>query len=456
MRKGFYFIGLALFAIVISAAIQSPDEPQFVKGELLVKFSSGVTTQAIEASISQLGAQSVEEMSAIGVRKLKIVTTQSVKDAVQKFSELPNVVYAEPNYIYHTLNTPNDPSFGKLWGMHNTGQTGGLEDADIDAPEAWDITTGSDQVIIGVIDTGVDYKHADLAANIYTNPGEDAWTIPGDPSSGNGVDDDGNGKIDDWKGWNFISDSNNPMDDNMHGTHVSGTIGAVGANNVGVVGVNWTVRIMPLKFLGSDGSGDTDDAIKAIIYATDMGAKVLSNSWGGGGYSSALEDAIKYANDHGVLFVAAAGNDGVNTDITPNYPSNYDVANIISVAASDHSDQRALWGSGGGGGDGCGLVCSKAVAATPGSNYGPKTVDLAAPGKDIYSTVPGGYSSLSGTSMATPHVAGAAGLLLAKSPDMTAQQIKDRLISTVDVLPAFENIVVSGGRLNVANALQGL
>ncbi len=455
MRKGFYFIGLVLFTLAISAALQSPSEPEFVKGELLVKFSPGVTTQAIATSISQLGAQSVEEISAIGVQKIKIATTQSVNEAADKFRALSNVVYAEPNYIYHAFNTPNDPSFNNLWGLNNTGQTGGLEDADIDAPEAWDITTGSDQVIIGVIDTGADYKHSDLEANIYTNSGEDAWTNPDDPSSGNGIDDDGNGKVDDWKGWNFISDSNNPMDDNMHGTHVSGTIGAVGNNNVGVAGVNWTVKIMPLKFLGSDGSGNTDDAIKAIIYATDMGAKVLSNSWGGGGYSSALEDAIKYANDHGVLFVAAAGNDGVNNDITPSYPANYEVANVISVAASDHSDQRALWGIGGGG-DGCGLTCNKAVAATPGSNYGPKTVDLAAPGKDIYSTVPGGYSSLSGTSMATPHVSGAAGLLLAKSPNMTAQQIKDRLISTVDVLPDFENIVVSGGRLNVANALQGL
>jgi len=453
MRKGLYLIGLAIFTIILSAALKSPTpNVQFVKGEVLVKFRPGVAAQAIEATLASVGAQTIDVFAAIGVRHLKIVSAKKVQDVVEQLNAATNVEYAEPNYQYHALLTPNDPSFNKLWGMENTGQTGGLEGADISATEAWDVTTGSDEVIIGVIDTGVDYKHEDLAENIYTNPGEDAWVIPNDPTSGNGFDDDGNGKVDDYKGWNFVNDTNDPYDDNMHGTHVSGTIGAIGNNGKGVVGVNWHVKIMPLKFLAADGVGDTDDAIKAIIYATDMGAKILSNSWGGGAYSKALEDAIKYANDHGVLFVAAAGNDGVNTDEVPNYPSNYDVPNVISVAASDHGDQRALWG-GGGGGDDCGFTCSSAMAATPGSNYGPNTVDLAAPGKDVYSTVPGGYRSLSGTSMATPHVAGAAGLLLAKNPALTYLQIRDILFSTVDELSSFQNITVTGGRLNLAAAL---
>ena len=453
MRKGLYIIGLAVFTLIISAALQSPQGPEYVEGELLIKFSETVTAQAIESTLAQAGAQTVEIFSAIGVRHIKLAPSQSVEDAVKQFSALPNVEYAEPNYIYHTHAVPNDPSFGDLWGLQNTGQTGGLEGADISAVEAWDITTGSDQVIIGVIDTGIDYKHPDLSANIYTNPGEDAWAIPNDPTSGNGFDDDGNGYVDDWKGWDFISNDNDPYDDNMHGTHCAGTIGAVGNNATGVVGVNWTVKLMPLKFLDSSGSGDTADAIKAITYATDMGAHILSNSWGGGGYSASLEDAIKYANDHGVLFVAAAGNDGTNNDTTPHYPSNYDVPNVIAVAASDDSDQRALWG-GGGGGDDCGFLCSSAMAVTPGSNYGPKTVDLAAPGKGILSTVPGGYNTLSGTSMATPHVAGAAGLILAKTPNLSVTELKARILDNVDVLPAFENIVLSGGRLNVAKALQ--
>ena len=456
MRKGLYVIGLAVLTFVLSAAFNSPGSPEYVKGEVLVKFKSEVSTQAVQALLADVGAQTIETISAIGVRHLRISEQMNVQEVVDKLNAAPGVEYAEPNYIYRAFLQPNDPSFHQLWGLENSGQTGGLEGADISALEAWDITTGSEEVIIGVIDTGVDYKHEDLADNIYTNPGEDAWAIPNDPTSGNGVDDDGNGKIDDYKGWNFVNDTNDPYDDNMHGTHVSGTIGAVGNNGKGVVGVNWHVKIMPLKFLAADGQGDTGDAVKAIIYAADMGAKILNNSWGGGGYSRTLEDAIKYANERGVLFVAAAGNEGVNTDNVPNYPSNYEVPNVISVAASDHGDQRAMWGDGGGGGDDCGIICSSAQAVTPGSNYGPKTVDLAAPGKEIYSTVPGGYRTLSGTSMATPHVVGAAGLLLAKDPSLTHLQVKERLLSTVDKLSSFQNIVVTGGRLNVAAALAGL
>ncbi|OGC08963.1 hypothetical protein A2V82_16300 [candidate division KSB1 bacterium RBG_16_48_16] len=453
MKKGFYVIGLAIFVLILTSALQTPDKIAYVEGEVLVKFRPSASAQAVSSAASSVEATDVSQILNTDFRKIKFAKTRQVESAVQTLQSLPEVEYAEPNYIYYALNTPNDPSFGELWGLENTGQSGGLAGADISAVQAWDVTTGSDQVVVGIVDTGIDYQHEDLAANIYKNPGEDAWANPNDPTSGNGIDDDGNGKVDDWMGWNFIDETNIAKDDNMHGTHVAGTVGAVGSNGKGVVGINWKVKLVPLKFLDYEGSGTTEDAIEAIIYAADLGAKVLNNSWGGGAYSQALLDAIKYANEKGVLFVVAAGNDGTNNDVTPTYPANYNVENVVSVAASDRADQRALWGSGGDGGDDCGFNCSSAMAATPGSNYGPKTVHLAAPGKEIYSSVPGGYRTLSGTSMATPHVVGAVALLLARNPSLTAVQLKQVLMNSVDVLPAFEKTVISGGRLNVAAAL---
>ncbi|MBN1559200.1 S8 family serine peptidase [candidate division KSB1 bacterium] len=456
MRKGLYFIGLAVLTIIISAAVNQPKAPEYVEGELLVKFSTAITAQDVNSAMVQIGAEAVERLPFVDVYHLKITTAKSVKKAVEEFSALPNVIYAEPNYIYTTMVIPNDPKFNDLWAMLNSGQTGGLAGADISATTAWDLATGSTEVLVGVIDTGIDYTHADLASNIYTNPAEDAWSNPNDPSTGDHVDNDGNGKVDDWKGWNFVDNSNDAYDDNMHGTHCAGSIGAVGNNGVGVVGVNWNVKMVPLKFLDSNGSGSSADAIKAIEYATALGVHVMSNSWGGGGFSQAMEDAIQKASDRGILFVAAAGNDGTDNDAIPHYPSNYEVANVVAVAASDHGDKRALWGSSGGD-DGCGFVCSNAVAAVPGSNYGKTTVDIAAPGKNILSTVPGNsYASLSGTSMAAPHIAGAAALLLSVKPDLTIDGLKTALFSTVDPLDDFTNKIVTGGRLNLRTAVESV
>ena len=455
MRKGLYFIGLAVLAILISAAIQQPAAPEFVEGELLVKFSDGLSAQDVDAAMARIGAQTIEQLSFVDVHHLKITSDKSVEKAVEEFAALPNVVYAEPNYIYTTQVTPNDPRFPELWALENTGQTGGLAGADISATAAWELTTGSEEVIVGVIDTGIDYTHEDLAANIYTNPGEDAWANPNDPSSGDGEDNDGNGFVDDWKGWNFVSNSNNPYDDNMHGTHCAGSIGAVGNNGVGVVGVNWRVKLVPIKFLDSRGSGSSANAIKAIEYADSLGVHIMSNSWGGGAFSQSMENAIKEANKDGILFVAAAGNDGTDNDAIDHYPSNYTVENVVAIAASDHSDNRALWG--GGVDDGCGFVCSNAVAATPGSNYGKTTVDLAAPGKNILSTVPGNsYATLSGTSMAAPHVAGVAALLLSVDPNLTVSELKTALFTTVDVLDDFTNKVATNGRVNAHAAVQSV
>lgn len=363
-------------------------------------------------------------------RVIKVPRGQ-VLEKVKEYKKRNDVVYAEPNYIVHVDLIPNDPDFSKLWGLHNTGQTGGTADADIDGPEAWDIQTGSNDVLIAVIDTGVDYNHVDLANNMWVNPGE----IPD-----NGVDDDVNGFIDDVRGWDFYNNDNDPFDDHGHGTHVSGTIGAVGNSGVGVVGVNWNVKIIPIKFLSSGGSGTTAGATDAIRYATKMGVYVTSNSWGGGGYSQALKDAIVEANYAGILFVAAAGNSNSDNDATPHYPSSYDVPNVVAVAATDHNDQRASF-----------------------SNYGATSVDLGAPGVDVFSTVPtgscslcdpSGYKYLSGTSMATPHVSGVVGLIKAQFPALTSDDIKSRLLGTVDPIPSLVGITVTGGRVNAYNSLE--
>ncbi|MEL0589779.1 MAG: S8 family serine peptidase, partial [Planktothrix rubescens PR221] len=276
-----------------------------------------------------------------------------------------------------------------------------------------------------MIDTGVDYNHPDLSANIWTNPGEIA---------GDGIDNDSNGYIDDVRGWDFAYNDNNPMDVHGHGTHVSGTIAGKGNNGVGVTGVAWNAKIMPLKMFDDTGLGGyTSNAILAINYATAKGVKLTNNSWGGGGYSQALSDAINTAGQQGALFIASAGNSSLNTDITPAYPASYNLSNIISVASTTRTDGLSSF-----------------------SNYGATTVDLGAPGSDIYSTLPNSsYGTYSGTSMASPHVTGAAALLWSQNPTWTAQQVKNKLMQTTDPISALSGKTVTGGRLNINNALAG-
>ncbi len=337
----------------------------------------------------------------------------------------------EPDLPIQVQKTPNDPSLWRLYGLNNYGQSGGTTDADLDAPEAWDITTGSRDVVIGVIDSGVDINHPDLAANIWVNPGE---------TPNNGIDDDGNGFIDDVNGWDFYDNDNTPNDGNGHGTHVAGTIGAVGNNNSGIAGVNWEVSILPLRFLGDDGSGWTSDAVAAVNYATmlkrDFGINVAAtnNSWGGGGYSRTLDRAIESANDQGIMFVAAAGNQGSNNDTNPSYPTNYDAPNVISVAALNRNDNLASF-----------------------SNYGTTTVDVGAPGVSIYSTLPGNsYGSFSGTSMAAPHVTGIVGLLNAAKPGISITEVTNAILGTVDTVQSLQGKTASGGRVNAAAALTSI
>ncbi|MCK4886310.1 MAG: S8 family serine peptidase, partial [Planctomycetes bacterium] len=342
--------------------------------------------------LSSVGGGNIKRNFNI-VPGLSVVTLpagMTVEEALQQFNGADGILYAQPNYEVKAISTfPDDPRFDDLWGMHNTGQTGGTADADIDAPEAWDISTGSSEIIVAVIDTGVGYTHPDLAANMWVNEAEKNGTP--------GVDDDGNGYVDDIYGYDFCNYDGDPMDDHYHGTHCAGTIGGIGNNSEGVAGVNWNVRIMALKFLSASGGGWTDDAIKCIEYSTLMGANLSSNSWGGDSYSQGLKDAIDAAGAAGMLFAAAAGNDNEDTDVHPHYPSSYDCESIISVMATDHSDNKA------------GFSC-----------WGPVSVDLGAPGVDILSCqLGGGYKYASGTSMATPHVAGACALIWSMNPAMS-------------------------------------
>lgn len=344
------------------------------------------------------------------------VPSKSKGELLQMIKELkkdPAVVYAEPDYVLKALDTtPNDTYYSNLYGMQK-----------IQAQKAWDYVKGSNSVVIGVIDTGIDYNHVDLVNNIWTNPGEIA---------NNNIDDDNNGYIDDIHGWNFVNNTKNSIDDNSHGSHCAGTIGAQGNNGIGVVGVNWNVKLVSLKFLDSSGRGSTSNAISAINYARTMNFPILNNSWGGGSYSQALYDAI---NLYQGLFVAAAGNNyGNDNDVSPHYPSSYNCNNIIAVANTDSNDNLSS-----------------------SSNYGYNSVDLSAPGTSIYSTVlNNSYGNKSGTSMATPHVAGAAGLIKAYNPNLTTAQIKNIILSNVDVVQSLSNKVNTGGRLNVFKCIQSL
>ncbi len=364
----------------------------------------------------------------IGVLKKKNNNNTPIEEIFQILQRTENVRRVELDTIVTTEAIPNDTDFSQLWGMHNTSQTGGTTDADIDAPEAWDLATGSPNIIVAVIDTGVDYTHPDLSPNMWINTGEIA---------GNGIDDEGNGYIDDIYGIDMVNDDTDPMDDHYHGTHCAGTIGAKGNDGYGVAGVNWDVKIMALKFLNSSGSGATSDAVTCMDYVIDMKQRghnivVTSNSWGGGGFIQTMLDAINTAGQNGILFVAAAGNNSTDTDQTTYYPQGYDSPYVISVAATDHTDQLASF-----------------------SNYGLTTVDLAAPGVSIRSTSPGSsFRSLNGTSMAAPHVSGAVALLASLFPNDTPAERKDRILNYVDLIPAMDGICVTGGRLNLFKSIQ--
>ena len=383
------------------------DGRQAVANEVLVKFHGSATPAGIAQAEQDEDIDSDEEVGGIGVR-LFHSRSKDVATLLAELKKRGDVVYVEPNYIMHAALLPNDPSFSSLWGLRNTGQVingvAGTPGADISATSAWDISTGSRANVVAVIDTGVDYNHPDLAANVWSAPSAFTVTI----GSLNITCPAGS------HGFNAITNTCDPLDDNNHGSHVSGTIGAVGNNGVGVVGVNWTASIMGSKFLNSAGSGTTANAINAIeftiqakqIFGANANVRVLSNSWGGGGFSQALLDEINKANTNNMLFAAAAGNNSSNNDTTPFYPADYNAPNVVAVAATNNQDQLASF-----------------------SNFGRNTVHLGAPGVDVLSTTTNNtYSTFSGTSMATPHVAGGVALTLSAQPWLRGQ------VSTVEAV----------------------
>lgn len=416
----------------------------YVANEVLVKFKTGVAEDARAAALARISGSVKERihtkaMEQFGDKEglLLVHTPLAALEAIGRLNGAAEIEYVEPNYIYQHQATSNDPYYtnGSLWGMYGSSTTPANQYGS-HAGVAWaNNKTGSSTVVIGVIDEGVMHSHPDLQANIWTNPGE----IPG-----NGIDDDGNGYIDDVYGWDFDGNDNSTYDGSQddHGTHVAGTIGAVGGNGAGVAGVVWNVKMITAKFLGRNG-GTTSNAVKSVDYMTDLKSRHglhlvgTNNSWGGGGYSQALYDAIERANKANILFMAAAGNgggDGVgdDNDVTPSYPASYANDNIISVASITSSGAKSGF-----------------------SNYGATSVDLGAPGSGIYSTLPSksgaaSYGSYSGTSMATPHVAGAAALYAASNPTANAASIKNAIMSSTLPTASLSGKCVSGGRLNVS------
>lgn len=420
---------LALSLITFGAMNSHAADIEAVPGEYVVKLKHNMR-------VSDIGTLLNSEVKSIIPEDNLVVVKRSIIErsdwTIKSLQQIDLVEYAEPNFIYRILKTPNDPNFGKLWGLKNIGQSdvraAGVAGVDIEAEKAWDITTGSEKTLVAVIDTGIDYTHPDLKENLWVNSAE----MNGQP----GIDDDENGIVDDIYGANFANakaPTGDPKDDHSHGTHCAGTIGARGDDGVGVTGVAWNVKLMGVKFLSASGGGTLEGAIKAIDYATKMGAKIFSNSWGGGGESQALKEAIQRANAAGVLFIAAAGNNSSNNDTTPNFPSNYPVANVLAVAANDNQGKLASF-----------------------SNYGKKTVHVAAPGVNVYSSVlNGSYGMKSGTSMATPHVSGIAALIASAEPNLTAVEIKERIIKTARPLASVKDKVSSRGMASAYAALTG-
>jgi thermitase len=435
-------IGLGMVLGTAHASKLQSETPAYVPGELIVKFKNLKSTKSLD------GLEISKHISK-NIAVVKFNEKSSIDSLISRLKQNPNVEYAEPNYIVKAIQTTksiwenlnsintNDPKFNNLWGLVNTGNnepagsrgnssSSGVAGADINAIKAWGITKGSKAIKIAIIDTGVDYNHPDLKANMWTNTAEANGIA--------GVDDDGNGYIDDIHGYDFANKDGDPMDGNGHGTHCAGTIAAVHDNGIGIAGVMGEAEIVGVKFLTDQGSGSSADAIAAIDYATKIGVDIMSNSWGGGGYSQALKDSIVAANRAGIIFTAAAGNSATDNNTSPHYPSNYEVDNVISVAAHNYNDELASF-----------------------SCYGSNTVHVSAPGRNILSTVPNNsYDVYSGTSMATPHVTGVVGLYLAHNGTTDPKDLRDKLMESSVYGAAYGKKTISGGRVDAFNFLTGV
>ena len=399
-------------------------------GRLIIQYDDELPIG--DSLLESLGGTIIQELPNIHGAVVDLVNpAKNIMTDITRWTANEAIVYAQPDYkLKLQQNFPNDTSFPMQWGLHNTGQSNGTPDADIDAPEAWDVFTGSQQVVVASLDTGIDYTHPELSAQMWVNSGE----IPGD-----GIDNDANGYVDDIHGIDTVNNDSDPMDDNYHGTHTAGIFGAIGNNGAGLAGVNWDVGIMAIKFLDEEGDGATSDVIEALNYITMMKTRsidpvnvvVTNSSWGGTGFSALLHDAISASIDAGILFVTAAGNDSKNNDQIEFYPSTFNHDGIISVAATTRTDNLADF-----------------------SNYGSTTVDLGAPGENIYSTIPdGSYATMNGTSMAAPHVSGAIALMAAAYPEALPMQIKGAILEGVDTTDPLIGRTVTGGRLNISSSL---
>jgi len=439
----------ALRSPVVQRRATPPVQPTRVvrpesDAEVFVQFRPGTTLETIKSIAFGNHDRVFDNIESVnGLTFIDDLDNADPESVAEQYRKLGNVEFAEVNDIIKLddpatgeniveveptqfeLGQPNDPLFGEQWALNNVGQNGGKAQADIGALKAWLKTQGSKDVVVAVLDTGVDYTHVDLRSNMWLRPDN----VPA-------YYDNELGEMDDLHGFGIDSNLSDPMDDNGHGTHCAGVIGAEGNNGEGIAGINWKARIMPLKFLGRGGFGSTKNAIEAINYAIDrkkhgVNVRVISASWGSTQKSKALEEVIRAAGEEGILFIAAAGNNGTDNDKRPHYPSNYDLPNVISVAAVDRNDQLASF-----------------------SNFGPKTVHIAAPGKDIPSTwLNDQYREASGTSMATPHVSGVAALIIASNPRISMAKLREKLLGCVDKIPSLEGKVAGGGRLNAAKAI---
>jgi subtilisin family serine protease/subtilisin-like proprotein convertase family protein len=463
------------------------DPSSFDHSRILVQFRNAAGDYTGQSVVA--GTTVSQKLDLVqGLYEVRLAPGVTVTQALAAYRADAQVLTAEPDYLLGVSRIPNDPRFGEQWAWRNTGQNGGTPGDDIHAPQAWDVTTGNRRIVVSVMDTGIDYNHPDLYQNIWINQAEiplsrrshlvdvdgdglitfadlnnpinqgafkitdvnhdgridaadilapmvlDAqghdtglggWAFPGNTLDGDTAHPN------DFIGWNFVDNNNKPYDDNSHGTHVAGTIGAMGNNGLGVAGINWQTSLMAVRFLNGDGNGSLGNFIVGLNYAVAHGARISNNSWSGADNSQVLYDAINNARAHGHIFVAAAGNDGTNTDVNPAFPSSFNLDNIVSVAASDRNDHLAGF-----------------------SNYGRTTVDLAAPGVDILSTTPfSSYSVFSGTSMATPHVAGALALVWGLHPTWSYRQVINQVLNTVDKVPSMQGKTVTGGRLDLAAAV---
>lgn len=402
--------------------------------EVLVKFRPGVSANMINEITARLNDRVEDEIESVpGLAAVDDLDNVEAESIAAEYRALPEVEYAEPSYEISLRHDgdgfkhlhPNDVRFSEQWALANDGQNGGKAGADVAALRAWATTTGDDDIIVAVLDSGVDYNHIDLQHNIWVRA-----------ENVKQYEDTELGSIEDVHGYNAVDNTGDPMDENGHGTHCAGIVGAEGGNEIGISGVNWKVKIMPLKFMNASGFGTSKNAIEAINYVIDrkragVNVRIISASWGTKLRSRALEDVIRKAYEEGILFVAASGNDSLSTDLLPQYPANYNVGNLISVAALNRQDELASF-----------------------SNYGAKSVHIAAPGANILSTWLGNeYEEHSGTSMATPLVSGIAALVLSKRPALSVEELRSILLNSVDKLPSLNGKVATGGRINAAKAV---